>query len=266
MRKSVLITLVLFGLWPRAGFAQGEPADGIVLPGSFWIAAGNPGPSEPGNAIVQSAFQQGIVLWQKDAWFLVPYVGLSVGDDTAGYEWNDKHPATVAVKLSKRVPGGVVEAGGGVMFERDPETGATRHLTAFASYWAGWVGDGLHHRGGNMPSFPGHASASSGLLTGRDPDNWITSLDVQQGVRVYRWKGIAAVPFAAAGGSIDTKRRPWENKVRYEGGIKAVKPIVGGVIEAGVAERREHLLIPGVVNTGPVMFVNFWMGWNPMSF
>ena len=54
--------------------------------------------------------------------------------------------------------------------------------------------------------------------------------------------------------------------MKYEGGIKAVKPIVGGVIEAGVAERQVHLLIPGVTNTGPVMFVNLWIGWNPRSF
>lgn len=266
MRRCISLAVAVVALLPQAGLAQeGQPAD-VGLPGSFWISAANVGPAEPGNTILQSGFEQGVTVWRSDAWFVVPYVGISFTADTAGYAWNGRHPATLGLKVVRHVPGGVVQVGAGVMFERDPESDADRHATAFAHYWSGWMGDRARHQGRSRLNYPGHAWVSSGILTGRDPENWITSGAVQQGVSVLRWQGVAAVPFAGAGGSFDTKRRPWENRVRYEGGVKAVRSIVGGVVEAGVALRREHRFVADADHTGAVGFVNLWIGWDPRPF
>src|SRR5690606_14339929 len=151
------------------------------------------------------------------------------------YDWNDKHPVTVAVKLTRRTRNGVIHAGGGVRFERDPETSRDRHPTAFAGYWAGWQMAGQAHAGGWPFALPGSVNASTGLLTGRHPHNWMSYVTVQQGVTAYRLKGIAAVPYASLGVSFDTKGRPWENRARSDAGFKLVHAITGGVVEAGVA-------------------------------
>ena len=54
--------------------------------------------------------EQGIVVWRNASWFLVPYVGASLTRDTEGYSWNDKNPTVVAMKLTRRVPGGILSA------------------------------------------------------------------------------------------------------------------------------------------------------------
>jgi hypothetical protein len=167
------------------------------------------------------------------------------------------------MKLVWRVPGGALQGGGGLMFERDPATNDDRHLTAFVSYWTGWAAEGPAQRGGIFRGFPGHLSANSGLMTGRDPQNWMTRIDGQQGVAVLRTRALAAVPYSAGVVTFDSKRRVWENRVSLDAGLKIVRPIVGGVVEAGVAERRQYTVLTGEVSTAPVAYINLWVGWNP---
>jgi len=73
------------------------------------------------------------------------------------------------------------------------------------------------------------------------------------------------VPYAAAAVSFDSKRRTWENRASYDAGVKLVRPLVGGMVETGVAARRQHELLTGEVHFAPVVYVNLWVGWNPRS-
>ena len=265
MRKLSVLVLGSFLLSSLAASAQEPLPAPLALPGSFWIAAGGVGPAEPDNTIGQAALEQGVTVWRDGSWFLVPFVGASLTTDSLGYEWNDRHPVTVGVKLQRRMGNGVIHAGGGVMFERDPATGRERHPTAFAGYWAGWQQDSRAHVGGSPFALPGSVNISSGLLTGRDPHNWMSYLTVQQGVTAYRLKGLATIPYGSLGVSFDTKGRPWENRARSEAGVKLVRAITGGAIEAGVAQRFQRELKSGRHTSAPVVFVNMWIGWNPSA-
>jgi hypothetical protein len=171
----------------------------------------------------------------------------------------------LGVKLVRRVPGGVVQGGGGVMFERVEGSNDGQHPTAFVNYWAGWTADRRAHLGGGLAGFPGHIDASSGLLSGADPENWLTAFSVQQGVALNRGTIASIVPYAGGVLAFDSKRRPWENRATYDLGVKAVRPMPGGIVEAGIAHRRQHQLLLDHVDSGPVAFVNFWIGWNPRT-
>jgi hypothetical protein len=240
-----------------------QPDTPLALPGSFWISIGDVGPAEPDNTIGQASLEQGITVWRSGSWFLVPFVGASVGTDSLGYEWNDRHPVTVAVRLQRRIGNGVAQAGGGVMFERDPESGEDRHPTAFAGYWTGWQMDRGAHLGRTPVAFPGSVNVSTGLLTGRDPDNWLTYAAVQQGVTAVRIKRVAVVPYGSLGVSLDSKGRPWENRARGDAGLKLAHAFTGGIVEAGIAQRVQRELKTGRQTSAPVVFVNLWVGWNP---
>ena len=264
MHRVALLIIVLAALPASELRAQDMPSS-KAYPGSFWLSAGDVGPAERDNVAGQAAFEQGLTVWQRDAWFLIPYVGATLMTDSAGYDWNNRHPGQIGMKLVRRVPGGVVQAAGGILFERDPSTDEQRHGTAFVSYWAGWAAEGRAQHGARFGEFPGHVSAHSGLITGRDPHNWMTTVGAQQGVVVFRNRFLAAVPYGSGAVSFDTKRRVWENRVTLDAGFKVVRPLVGGVVEAGVAERRQYTVLTDSVDTAPVAYVNLWIGWNPRT-
>jgi hypothetical protein len=244
--------------------AQELPSS-IAFPGSFWISAGDLAPAERGNVLGQAAFEQGITVWERGSWFLVPHVNVSLMTDSYGYAWNNRHPARVGVKIVRRIPGGMVQAGGGMMFEANPEDDERRHPTASVDYWTGWAAEGAAQRGAKFGGYPGHAWASSGLIAGRDPHNWITTAAAQQGLVVFRSRMFSVVPYSGGAISFDSKRRPWENRLSYDAGVKLVRPMVGGVVETGVAARRQHELLTGEVHSAPVAYINLWIGWNPRS-
>lgn len=260
LRNAVVLIALLACASPLS--AQELPSS-RALPGSFWLSTGNVGPAERGNVVSQANLEQGLTVWQRRNLFAIPFVSAGMTADSAGYSWNDRHPAQVGMKLVWRVPGGALQGGGGVMFERDPATGHDRHLSAFVSYWSGWAAEGPAQRGGMLRGFPGHLSATSGLMTGRDPQNWMTRIDGQQGVAVLRNRVISAVPYAGGVVTFDSKRRIWENRATLDAGFKLVRPFAGGVVEAGVAERRQYTLLTGDVSTAPIVYVNVWVGWNP---
>jgi hypothetical protein len=264
--RSIFISVALTCAIASPCFAdEAVSSRGVAFPGSFWISAGQVGPAEPDNVLGQVGFEQGITAWRSGRWFLEPFMGIGFTTDSEGYDWNDKHPSTLGVKIVRRLPGGVLQAGGGLLMERDPATSIDRHPTAFVNYWAGWTGDAFAHRDGKPLRLPGHVYAASGLLTGRDPENWLTTIGVEQGIVAYRVRGFGAVPFVAGTGSFDSKRRDWANRVGYDVGAKIVRPIVGGVVEAGVAQRYQHQVRTGVGDASPVAFVNLWIGWNPQT-
>ena len=140
MRNLICSLIVLYALTGAAAAQEATPPAALTLPGSFWISAGNAGPAEPDNRVTQGAVEQGLTLWRRGSWFVGPFVAVSFTADTAGYDWNNKHPLTVGGKLRRHIGNGVLQAGAGLMFERDPATGDERHPTAFVGYWAGWQG------------------------------------------------------------------------------------------------------------------------------
>jgi hypothetical protein len=266
MRK-VLLVIALVATCPAGDvFAQTDvvPVGGIAWPGSFWIMAAEPGAAEPGNIITQSAFEQGVTIWQRGGWFVVPFLAAGMTTDVNGYSWNNGHPVTSGLKLVRRVPGGALEVWAGVKFEVTPETGHPRHAAGAVSYWAGWTAQTQSLRRFGT-GFPGHVYAVSGALTGRDPDNWITTVGVQQGVTLHRLLTVGVVPYVGVSMTADSKKRPWENRALYDGGLKLVRHLPGGVVEAGFVQRRYQQWRVGAVATSPVAYVNFWIGWNPRT-
>jgi hypothetical protein len=261
---DIVAAAALVVLTSGAASAQDVPTS-RAYPGSFWISSGAVGPAEPENVLTQVGVEQGITAWERNAWFLVPFASLRLSADSQGYIWNNKHPSMLGVKLVRRVPGGVVQGGGGVMFERVEGSNDGQHPTAFVNYWAGWTADRRAHLGSGPAGFPGHIDASSGLLSGADPQNWLTAFSAQQGVAINRSKIMSIVPYAGGVLAFDSKRRPWENRATYDLGVKAVRPMAGGTVEAGVAHRRQHQLLLDHVDSGPVAFVNLWLGWNPRT-
>jgi hypothetical protein len=264
VRNVIRSLIVLSTLTGSAAAQEAAPPTLMTLPGSFWISAGNAGPAEPGNRVSQGALEQGISVWRHGSWSAGPFVSVSFTTDSAGYDWNNKHPVTVGGKVQRRMGNGLLQAGAGVMMESDPTTGDERHPTAFVGYWAGWQGDvSAHARGG--PAFPGSVNVSSGLLTGRDPDNWISYATLQQGIAAVRTAGFALVPYGSSGVTFDTKRRIWQNRLTNDAGVKVVRAITGGVVEAGVAHRHQYEMLTGRNTAEPVAFVNLWIGWNPVA-
>ena len=264
MRKVLSLVVGSVLLSAAVAAAQDTVAPGSIgFPGSIWVTAGTVGPAEPENTFGQTAIEQGITVWRDGSWFLTPFVGISAITDSHGYDWNNKRPATIGVKLQRRIGNGVVSAGGGVMFERNPASGRTRHPSAFVNYWAGWQGDASAQGSGWPKGLPGSINASTALLTGRDPHNWMTYVTVQQGVVVHRWRGLTTVPYASLGVSFDTKDRTWQNRVTSEAGLKLARAVTGGIVEAGIAQRHQYERLTGRRSMGPALFANFWMGWNP---
>jgi hypothetical protein len=270
-KVPAFVVAVLACAAPALRADDGEPpqaqrtVSSVALPGSFWISGGHVGPAERDNAVAESGFEQGVVAWSHDSWFLVPYAAVRFSADIEGKAWNNRRPTTVAVKLVRRVPNGVLQAGGGVMVDRGAAAGRSAQATAFVSYWAGWTGDRSAHTGGRTKGFPGSISAISGLLTAQDPENWITAISAQQGVVVHRFSAFSTVPYVAATAGFDSQRRGWENRVSYDAGVKLVRPIVGGVVEAGVAHRGQRYVLTNTAGSSPVAFVNLWIGWNPRA-
>ena len=107
------------------------------------------------------------------------------------------------------------------------------------------------------PFFPKHPQP--------DTDFDMTRIDGHQGVAVLRNRVLSVVPYTAGVVTFDTKRRVWENRVTLDAGVKVVRPFVGGVVEAGVAERRQYTVLTDEVQTAPVVYVNLWVGWNPRT-
>jgi hypothetical protein len=260
MWAGLLMSMVMVS---TAAAQERVPEPSLAFPGSFWIAGGDAGPAEPHNNIVQGNLEQGLTVWRSGSWFAGPFVSVSMTADTQGYDWNNKHPTTIGAKLQRRIGNGVIQAGAGVMFERDPATGDERHPSAFASYWTGWQGDVHAHTRGGRPALPGSINVVSGLLTGRDPDNWMSYASVQQGIVVARAAGVAVVPFGSSSVSFDTKRRTWQNRLTSDAGVKIMRAMTGSVVEAGVAQRQQYEMLTGRTTSTPVFFVNLWIGWNP---
>jgi hypothetical protein len=266
MFKSV-IALALLALGTPAFAADNGPSptpNTVMFPGSVNVTTGTIAPTEPGNVISIVTVEQGFTAWHRRSLFVVGFLDLGRRNDTTGHTWNNNMPTTAGVKLVALTAGGVVQAAIGVTGELGTETSMRVAKAASLSYWAGWRGDNVSKVSKVAPdAYPGHVYASSGYLTAREPENWTTSVSIEQGVTVFRRAGVAAVPYAGVAAGVDTQRYAWNNRGHVEAGFKLVRPVLGGVIDAGLAARREVNWITHASATGTVVFVNLWVGWNP---
>lgn len=262
MRKWIWLGVIVVWTSPGAAFAQDAPV--LQFPGSLNASIGTLTPGERGNVVSSVTTEQGFAPFRKGSLFVVGFADSTVGADTDGLPWNRARRSTVGLKLVSVTRAGVVQAVAGVnAYDRGDGIRASR--AAYVSYWTGWRGyAAASSRPTGLPvAFPGHAWASSGLVTAAEPDNWVTSVSVQQGATVFRYRGISVIPFADAGAGMDSAGYNWNNRVHAAAGFKISREVLSGVVEIGVTRRHELDRLSHQSRSGPVVFANLWIGWSP---
>lgn len=257
MSKTLLAT-ILVACSGVAAFAQDSVPSVIALPGSVNASFGNVGSLEPGNVVGGTTVEQGVTVWRRGPLFVAGFCDIGVRGDSLGYAWNNNVTYLTGGKLVIAGPGGVLQAAIGV-------TGAVHNATApsaaspagHISYWAGW------HRDAGAVQLPGSVWATSGITAATEPDNWITSAHVEQGVEVTRLGRVAVVPFAAVTATSDSRHRPWNNRGLADGGVKLTTHVATAAIDFGIAQRVTRQWDGGSAGAAPVAFVNLWLGWMP---
>ena len=261
MGKWFLLGVIIVSTTPEVAFAQGGGA--LQLPGSLSVSVGTLAPSERGNVVSSVTTEQGFTPFRKGSVFVVGFANLSVRRDTDGLPWNRTTPSTAGLKVVSVTRAGVVQAVVGVN-AYDHVDGIRASKAIYGSYWAGWRGDLTPTHSAVLPdAFPGFAYASSGFVTAAEPDNWITSVSVQQGATVFRYGGVGVIPFAGAGAGADSSGYNWNNRMHTEAGLKISREVLSGVIEVGMAQRRERNRLTRETRVAPVVFANLWIGWSP---
>ncbi len=232
-----------------------------MMPGSISASVGTLAPSEPGNIITDAAVEQGATIWHSGPTFVVAFAHATLRADTLGYSWNNTVPAIAGVKLVRTAKSGVAQLVTG--FSTDSRSNLQSPIV-YATYWTAWRGSRAKPGSGFAPSsFPGSLSASSGIVTPRESDNWTTYASAEQGAVVFTAKRVSGIPFVRAINGIDTRHYGWNNRSSVEAGGKLAFAMAGGVIEAGASRRYEFNRVTNTSTTAPVFFVNLWFGWNP---
>lgn len=266
MRNKLIWVGVLVVLCaPRAAMAQTVETTltrTLLLPGSLNLSAGTLAPAEPDNLLTSVTTEQGFTAFRRNRLFVVGFMNVTARYDTDNLPWNRTMPATAGVKIVTLTRAGMFQGVIGVnALER---TDAVRVSKAvYGTYWTSWRGDAVSSHRLISKALPGHAYASTGFVTAAEPENWISSVYVQQGATLIRHWGVSAIPFVGAGGTADTAGAPWNNRTRLDAGVKATRELLTGVLEAGIAQRREWDYRAGDRRVAPVIFVNYWLGWNP---
>lgn len=266
MHKFALVGVITVLSMPGAAFAQGVDslhARTILLPGSLNVSIGTLAPGEPGNVVSSVTTEQGFTPFRKGPVFVVGFANVSVRHDTEGFPWNRTMPSTAGLKLVTATRAGIIQAVVGVNAHvRGDDVRVSK--AAYATYWTGWRGDIISAQSTVLPdALPGYAYASSGFVTAAEPDNWISSLSIQQGATVFRYSGIAVIPFVGASASADSSGHNWNNRTRVDAGIKITREVLSGVVDIGIAQRHELDHLTRDSRVAPVVFVNFWLGWSP---
>ena len=254
LKTTLTLSLVVLS----CGFAQAQDLGAsIALPGSINANFGNPGPVEPNNTVGSVTFEQGVTAWRRGPMFVVGFVDLTARADTQGYAWNNTMPFRAGGKFMVAGASTVFQAVIGVAGEARQNEKYRPTTAAYLSLWSGW------QRSRSKVQLPGSVWATSGLVAAAEPNNWITSGHVDQGVTVWRGKYLALVPFAGTTLSVDTKAYPWNNRGSLDGGVKVSTRVGGAAIDIGVAQRVSREWKTGTTAAAPVAFVNLWVGWMP---
>lgn len=236
-----------------------QVAGGLMLPGSLSAAVGTFAPSEPGNVVFDMTAEQGLTAWRRGSTFVVGFLDLTLRTDSDGYVWNSARPIRTGLKLSRTSDRAVGQVVVGLSVDRQI---AVQAPLVYGAYWRGWRGE-RDGRARGLEGFPGSLSATSGIVTAREPRNWTSNVVLEQGTVAFRVKGVAAIPYVRASGGADTQGHPWNNRMNADVGAKVSVPILRGVFEAGIARRFEIIRTTGQRTSAPVVFAALWLGWNP---
>jgi hypothetical protein len=263
MRHLLLPVMLLAA--PAAAAAQETPAipASIAFPGSVNMTVGNVTPTEPGNIVSLTMLEQGVTLWRHKNTFVSAIAQASLGRDTDGYAWNNRRPVTFGARVSQVMSNSVLQLNIGESVVSDSTTSAVIKPVAYASYWAGW----RHSLAGRFSprALPGTFWITSGVVSGLEPDNWVTSASFEQGAMVYEHGRTALIPYTRLTANTDTRRFTWNNRTSADAGLKVRRTVMGGVVDAGVAARRQYERVSGTSRTAGVAFVELWYGWNPRA-
>ncbi len=235
-----------------------------MFPGSINFSAGTLAPTEPDNVIGSLTVEQGFTAWRRGGVFVAGFVDVTRRHDTQALSWNRTTPITAGFKIVNASRAGVVQVAAGVTAQEQQGRWTEPRKALNTSYWNAWTvnGPGAHRR--LLPdAFPGQAYASSGYITAAEPDNWISAVSVRQGVTVARPWHVAVTPFVAAAASSDTSRFSWNNRSQWDAGLNLSTTVGSGLIEVGAATRHMFNRMTRESNAAPVIYANFWLGWNP---
>jgi hypothetical protein len=264
MRTFTLAAIILSA--PAIALAQDTPSTPATVgfPGSVNMTAGTVTPTEPGNVVSLTVLEQGVTIWRHKGFFVSGIAQASFGRDSDHYAWNNRHPLTFGVRFSQVMANSVLQVNAGESIVEDGTNAATAKPIAYTSYWAGWRHT-LGRSGFAPRALPGSVWATTGIVSALEPDNWVTMAAVDQGVNVYEHGRTALIPYTRLTAGADSRGFSWNNRVSIDGGLKIRRTVAGGVIDLGVAARRQHERITGNTRTAAVAFVELWYGWNPRA-
>jgi hypothetical protein len=263
--RNLILTLTILAASALAA-AQDAPATpaSLAFPGSVNMTVGNVTPTEPGNVVSLTMLEQGVTVWRHGSTFISGVAQLSIGRDTANYEWNNRRPLTMGVRVSHVLSNSVLQVNFGESVVSDPAMPAIVRPVAYASYWAGW-----RHAvsGGRFAprALPGTFWLTSGVVSALEPHNWVTAASFEQGATVYERGRTALIPYTRFTANADTRGFAWNNRTSVDAGVKVRRTVMGGVVDAGIAARRQYERVGGTSRTAGVAFVELWYGWNPRA-
>ena len=263
---EVRILAMVAALMPATASAQllREAPAPILLPGSINVSIGTLVPAEAHNVLGQATVEQGFTIGRWGPLFVVGFADIGVRHATDELPWNRATTTTAGLKIGLVTRAGVLQAAAGAMSH---DIGGGRiHVSdaAYVTYWTGWRADRLTTGSALVPdALPGYIYAATGIMTPAEPDNWITSVAVQQGAAVARYRGTSLVPYVGGSATADTAGFAWNNRTRMDAGVKVAREVGSGVVEAGIAHRQEWDRPSGEFRSAPVVYINLWFGWNP---
>jgi len=237
----------------------------LAFPGSAWTVAGNLSPTERGNFLNQSYFEQGVTLWRGKRTSIVPFVSLTTTVDNQKFDWNNKATGQAGVKLVESLPNGVLQIGGAYAEEyRFKSKTRAKEPVGFLNYWFGWDQPTRAPAARRLFSaFPGNTWGTVGTLSPTEKRNVIGQIHLQQGVTLTKVYGTSLIPYAESTFGFDTKKFDWNNKEVWGAGFKIAAPLRSGVCETGVAWRQETRFQTNNKAGGLAGSVSCWFGWNP---
>jgi hypothetical protein len=246
VNKAGLLALSISTLCFGAAKADTNTSDQLTtFPGSAWSVLGNVSPVEKGNLISSSYVEQGINIFTKDFFSVIPYVSLSPTFDTKGYDWNNRLVSNVGLKLAKRFDNGMVSVSGGYANETRFKSGDSDGAPFVrADTWFGWKGE--DHK------YPGSVWGVVGNISPVEHGNVIGVVHVEQGVVAHRFdNGATLVPFVEATITRDSKKYDWNNR-----------QVLGAGLKLNLLYQNEHRK-SGASAKSVSLAVKFWFGWNP---
>jgi hypothetical protein len=108
--------------------------------------------------------------------------------------------------------------------------------------------------------FPGYASPMTSYSSPIEKGNLLTVIAVEQGIALGDARS-HVVPYAGVRLSVDEQGLDWNNKAVMQVGVKYVRRMAGGVVQAGGGYAFERRLKSDFRAEQPLAFAEAWFGW-----